>query len=98
MNAPTRIPTFGQKTLSTTNLLFRWTPTTGADTRGPRDFLLSRMLTVVVAVLPRLAFDALLSVTLNDSVDSFALSSAIEILKLFAVSPGANVNVPEAAV
>ena len=67
--------------------------------RGLREFLsLSRIVTVVPAGLPRVALDALLRTMLNVSFDSLMLSSIMTMLKLFAVSPGANVSVPEAAV
>jgi hypothetical protein len=58
----------------------------------------SRILTVATDGLPRFAFEALLRVMLKVSVDSFAVSFVIERLRLFDDSPGANVNVPEAAV
>ena len=59
---------------------------------------LSRMLTVVLAGAPSVAFEALLRTTLNVSVDSLSASSMMTRLKLLAVSPGAKVSVPEAAV
>lgn len=66
--------------------------------RGLREFLsLSRMLTVATVGVPSVAFEALLRTMVNVSVDSFALSSIMTRLKLFAVSPGANVSVPAAA-
>jgi hypothetical protein len=56
------------------------------------------MLTVVRAALPRVAFDGLLNLMLNDSVGSLVASSFIKIVKLFDDSPAANVSVPAAAV
>ena len=65
---------------------------------GLREFRsLSRMLTVATDGLPSVALDALLRTMVNVSVDSLTLSSTMPILKLFAVSPGANVSVPAAA-
>ena len=73
-------------------------PTCGIVTRGLRDFRSSsRMLTVATAGLPRFAFTAFVNVTVNVSVDSLVVSSGIDRLRLFDDSPGANVNVPDAA-
>jgi len=55
------------------------------------------MLTVATAGLPTFAFAAFVKVTVNLSVDSLVVSSAIDRLRLFDDSPGANVNVPDAA-
>lgn len=66
--------------------------------RGARMRLsLSTMLTVATVGLPRLAFEALLKTTLKVSVDSLMASSTMDTLKVFAVSPGAKVSVPETA-
>jgi hypothetical protein len=66
---------------------------------GPRGLLsLSIMLTVALTGLSRRAFAGLLNTTLNVSFDSLMTSFVMNTLKLFAVSPGANVSVPEIAV
>jgi hypothetical protein len=54
------------------------------------------MLTTAVAGVPNLAFDALLNVRLNVSVDSTRVSFVIDTLKVLVDSPGENVSVPGA--
>ena len=51
--------------------------------RGPRFLSLSKIVTVALMGLPRLAFDALLKTTLNDSFASLVKSSVTNTVNIF---------------